>query len=168
MLERAMGFNRNYLNYIVNVGVQPFRPAVLRAPQRGDNKLLLTLWLPQAAVPGLRGGAHQVPPEAGNIVMEALCEQVSPQCEDHFGHPSRHLRQAASAPVLQECLDDRERKYKSCHVDVRRLHQIKDRVMKMVEDTFNSHEQRLRNIIRAQYKIDPPDTTKLKLAIEEL
>ena len=51
---------------------------------------------------------------------------------------------------------------------MRRLHQIKERVLKMVEDTFNSHEQRLRNIIRSQYKIDPPDTTKLKLAIEEL
>ena len=38
----------------------------------------------------------------------------------------------------------------------------------MVEDTFNFHEQRLRNIIRSQYKIDPPDTAKLKMAIEEL
>lgn len=38
----------------------------------------------------------------------------------------------------------------------------------MVEDTFLAHEQRLRNIIRSHYRVDPPDTTKLKMAIEEL
>lgn len=37
--------------------------------------------------------------------------------------------------------------------------------MKIVDDAFNVHEQRLRNVIRSQYKIDPPDTTKLRMAI---
>lgn len=40
--------------------------------------------------------------------------------------------------------------------------------MKLVDDVFNIHEQRLRNVIRAQYRVDPPDTAKLKMAIEEL
>lgn len=40
--------------------------------------------------------------------------------------------------------------------------------MRLVDDVFNIHEQRLRNIIRAQYRVDPPDTTKLKMAIDEL
>ena len=38
----------------------------------------------------------------------------------------------------------------------------------MVEDSFQLHEQRLRMTIRSHYKINPPDTAKLKLAIEEL
>ena len=51
-------------------------------------------------------------------------------------------------------------------IDVRRLHQIRDRIMKTVEDVFQAHEQKLRIMIRSQYKVDPPDTTKLKMAIE--
>lgn len=30
---------------------------------------------------------------------------------------------------------------------------------------FTGFEQRLRNVIRDQYRINPPDTTKLKMAI---
>lgn len=51
------------------------------------------------------------------------------------------------------------------NIDIKRLQQIKEKVLKLVEDVFSIHEQRLRNVIRAQYKIDPPDTNKLKAAI---
>lgn len=40
--------------------------------------------------------------------------------------------------------------------------------MRLVDDVFNIHEQKLRNVIRTQYRIDPPDLTKLKMAIDEL
>lgn len=40
--------------------------------------------------------------------------------------------------------------------------------MRAVEDFFNIQEQKLRSIIRTQYKIDPPNTTKLRTAIEEI
>jgi len=53
-------------------------------------------------------------------------------------------------------------------LDIKRLQQIKDKLIKLVDDVFNIHEQKLRNTIRAQYRIDPPDTTKLKQAIDEL
>ena len=53
-------------------------------------------------------------------------------------------------------------------LDVKRLQQIKEKVLKIVDDAFNIHEQRLRNLIRAQYRVDPPDTAKLKMAIDEL
>jgi hypothetical protein len=46
------------------------------------------------------------------------------------------------------------------------LYQVKEKLLKLVDDVFNIHEQRLRNTIRTQYKIDPPDTTKLKQAID--
>lgn len=52
------------------------------------------------------------------------------------------------------------------NVDVKRLHQIKDKLLRLVDDVFNIHEQRLRNIIRSQYRVDPPDLTKLKMAID--
>ena len=63
---------------------------------------------------------------------------------------------------------ENESKNSNYIIDVKRLHQIKDRIMKMVEDCFQVHEQRLRMTIRSQYKINPPDTAKLKMAIEEL
>ena len=50
--------------------------------------------------------------------------------------------------------------------DVKRLYQLKDKLLRLVDDVFNIHEQRLRNIIRAQYRVDPPDTAKLKMAID--
>ena len=52
------------------------------------------------------------------------------------------------------------------NVDVKRLHQIKDKLLRLVDDVFNIHEQRLRNIIRSQYRVDSPDLTKLKMAID--
>lgn len=53
-------------------------------------------------------------------------------------------------------------------LDVKKLNIIKERVIELVNDIFNNHEQRLRSIIRTQYRIDAPDTTKLKLAIDQL
>ena len=49
--------------------------------------------------------------------------------------------------------------------DVRKLNQIRDRIIRAVEDYFNAQEQKLRSVIRSQYKIDPPNTTKLRMAI---
>lgn len=40
--------------------------------------------------------------------------------------------------------------------------------MRLVDDVFNVYEQKLRNVIRMQYRVDPPDLTKLKMAIDEL
>ena len=53
-------------------------------------------------------------------------------------------------------------------IDIKKLYQVKEKLLKLVDDVFNIHEQRLRNTIRTQYKIDPPDTTKLKQAIDQL
>ena len=43
---------------------------------------------------------------------------------------------------------------------------IKEKVHKLVDDVFDGLEQRLRMVIRDQYRVNPPDTTKLKMAIE--
>jgi len=45
---------------------------------------------------------------------------------------------------------------------------LRDKYHKLVDDVFNAHENSLREHIRSQYKIDLPDTTKLKTAIEEM
>ena len=38
----------------------------------------------------------------------------------------------------------------------------------MVDEVFQSHENRLRQQIRANYRVETPDTSKLRKAIEEL
>jgi hypothetical protein len=41
-------------------------------------------------------------------------------------------------------------------------------VHRAVDDAFNAHENALRAHIRSQYRIDQPDLSKLKLAVEEM
>lgn len=52
--------------------------------------------------------------------------------------------------------------------DVRRLGVLRERIHRAVDDAFNAHESALRAHIHSQYRIDQPDTSKLKLAIEEM
>ncbi len=51
---------------------------------------------------------------------------------------------------------------------MRKLNQLRERLHRTIDDVFNAHENALRSHIRNQYKIDQPDTSKLKLAIEEM
>ena len=39
---------------------------------------------------------------------------------------------------------------------------------KIVEDSFSNYEQQLVTVIRKSYNVDAPDTSKLKMAIQEL
>lgn len=53
-------------------------------------------------------------------------------------------------------------------IDIKRLNQIRDKYHKLIDDIFNIHDNSLRAHIRAVYNISQPDTTKLKMAIEEM
>ena len=54
------------------------------------------------------------------------------------------------------------------YVDVQQLNNLRDRYHRLIDEIFNHHENTLRSQIRQSYKIDQPDTSKLKVAIDEL
>lgn len=51
-------------------------------------------------------------------------------------------------------------------VDLKRLASLREKYHKLVDDIFNSHENALRIQVRQHYRVDLPDTSKLKMAIE--
>ena len=50
--------------------------------------------------------------------------------------------------------------------DVQQLNNLRDRYHRLVDEVFNQHENSLRTQIRQMYKVDMPDTSKLKVAID--
>jgi hypothetical protein len=51
---------------------------------------------------------------------------------------------------------------------VRKLNALRERAHRLVDEAFNAHEAALRGLIRSQYRVEQPDTSKLKMAIEEM
>jgi hypothetical protein len=51
---------------------------------------------------------------------------------------------------------------------LKRLASLREKYHKLVDDIFNAHENALRIQVRQHYRVDLPDTSKLKMAIEEM
>lgn len=69
------------------------------------------------------------------------------------------------------CKNSRRRvvlKYIINKADLKRLASLREKYHKMVDEIFNSHENSLRMQVRQHYRVDLPDTSKLKMAIEEM
>jgi hypothetical protein len=45
---------------------------------------------------------------------------------------------------------------------------MKDKIHKIVDEFFSNHEQHLRSLIKKNYRLDLPDITKLRQAIQEM
>ncbi len=50
--------------------------------------------------------------------------------------------------------------------NVKILNTMRDKVHKIVEEFFNNHEQHMRSLIKKNYRVDIPDITKLRQAIQ--
>lgn len=124
--------------------------------------------MPEAIMPGLRVDPYKNPSEAIDLIVEALREQDSQQHKGHTRSAEIHLLAPTSIQNLQKRRHDLDLKYHYLDLDVQRLAISRDRMHKLVDDIFNAHENALRMHIRSQYKIDQPDTTKLRMAIEEM
>ena len=51
---------------------------------------------------------------------------------------------------------------------MQQLNGLRDRYHRLIDEIFNHHEQAIRAQVRQFYKVDMPDTSKLKVAIDEL